>query len=559
MIRSTFQSAPVRHTMEHRTIRDKAALVLGNRATSAALSGGSKVPVRQKKQSKRTQHSSDSEEDDRTATTRTEQALVAAVSGTDEQRWDQLQTILWKIDPFALPDLEEWDPTTLPEHFFLVFEGKRRTGKTTFAKWLLQYYQDSFSLVWCMTNTKASGVWGHFVGEEFTFPSWQPDKIEKIIQRNDKLIAEYGEDSEQGKRLGNVLVILDDVVSQKIHDDPMFKKLATEGRHHWISIILMTQDPKAINPAVRDNCDVAVIFAQKTDRNKTSIWEDFLNDTTKPLGIAMLSRFCVNHDCLVSVQTNLDGSIYHTFFKSTIDKTKLKDELYMLGGDTQKDMILKQRKEQKLKEEARRRQSERNIKEDRSDIMHMTVSAMTDNDPTKKAYVAPMMAPNVGYDAMGPMGWMGLPRNSINMRPHRRGGGGGGGGPGGPGGFGGGGAGGGGGGGMVGGYPVSSAPQPPPPKYGWGPGKVDAAAGVPEPMVDESPLPHRPPSRAAAAAPEPYQAPYDGDYPPPPPSPASSYNTRRAALAAQHPDWARSQKEAEQRLLAQYKTKREKH
>lgn len=245
--------------------------------------------------------------------------------------------------------LQEWDPRTLPEHFFLTLEGKRRTGKSTFAKWLLQYYQDKFSLVWCMTLTKASGYWQEFVGDKFTFDNWNPLAVEKLIQRGDHFIKQFGEDSPEANKLGSSLLILDDVISAKIHNDPTFNRLATEGRHHLISVILMTQDPHAISPKVRDNSDLAVIFNLKTFRNKESIWKDFMNDIDKETAQVLLAKYAINHDALVCVQTNLDGKISKNFFKSTGDKSKLKDPEYLLGSVPQKVMVMKEREERAAK------------------------------------------------------------------------------------------------------------------------------------------------------------------------------------------------------------------
>lgn len=252
-----------------------------------------------------------------------------------------------------IPDLEEWDPATLPEHFFLVLEGKRRTGKSTFAKWLLQFYTDKFSLVWCMTKTKASGYWQEFVGEAFTFDNWYPNAIERLVDRNDKIIKEFGEDSKEAKKLGSVLLILDDVVSANIFNDPMFIKLAVEGRHHLISVILATQDPKAICPKIRDNADVAVIFNQKTFRNKESIWSDFMNDVPKNVGFSIITKFCVEHSGLVCIQTNLNSDIRKNYMKTTSDKTKLFNPNYMLGGLDQRRIVAEERRIKEL--EAKRR------------------------------------------------------------------------------------------------------------------------------------------------------------------------------------------------------------
>lgn len=245
-------------------------------------------------------------------------------------------------------ELEEWDPTTLPDNFFLVLEGKRRTGKSTFAKWLLQWYQDRFALVWVMTRTKVSGYWQDIVGEQFTFDDFYPSAIGRLLERNDALVKKYGEESEQAKELGSTLIILDDVISGNVHNDPIFKLLAVEGRHHLLSIILMTQDPKAISPLVRDNADLAVVFNQKTFRNKESIWSDFMNDIPKETAFALLLRYAIEHNALICVQTNLNTDINKNFSKSTGDKTKLWAKGYALGSDDQKSMVFQERRQREL-------------------------------------------------------------------------------------------------------------------------------------------------------------------------------------------------------------------
>lgn len=253
-----------------------------------------------------------------------------------------------------IPELEEWDPTSLPDHFFMVLEGKRRTGKSTFAKWLLQYYQDKFSLVWVMTHTKSSGFWQEFVGSQFVFDGWSSRAIHLILQRNDKIVTEYGEDSDISKKMGSTLIILDDCIEKDIFYDPAFINLAVEGRHHLLSIIFVTQDPKTVCPKVRDNSDVAVVFNLKTFRNKESIWHDFMNDVTKDEALGLLEKHCVDHNCLVCVQTNLNSDIKKNFYKSVGDKTKLEDPEYLLGDETQKEMTVKEREVKKLKKEAQK-------------------------------------------------------------------------------------------------------------------------------------------------------------------------------------------------------------
>ncbi len=291
-----------------------------------------------------------------------------------------------KLDEIALPPLGEWDPTMLPDGFFMVLEGKRRTGKSTFAKWLLQYYQDKFSLVWVMSQTAASGYWQKFVGKKFVFDSWKPDAIRKLLKRNDAIIKQWGEDSEIAKKTGASLLILDDCINQDIWSSDEFVKMAVEGRHHLLSVLFITQDPKTIRPMVRDNADVAVVFNQKTFRNKESLWHDFMNDVDKNTALKLISTHCVGHNALVCVQTNLDGDIQKNFFVSTGDKTILEQPDYTLGGPTQKELCFKEREEAKIAERTKRladkadkRPPEKKVDEDLIASMY-TVQQMTGKD-----------------------------------------------------------------------------------------------------------------------------------------------------------------------------------
>jgi len=271
------------------------------------------------------------------------------------------ESFLAPTDPAssAVIELQEWDPREVPPGFFMVLEGKRRTGKSTFARWFMQWHQDDFSLVWVMSQTAVNGYWQSFVGKDWVFDRWREDAVVRLIERNKKIVEKYGEDSPIAKEIGSALIIFDDCITRQIFDSDVFVRLAVEGRHHLISIIYITQDPKTVCPKVRDNCDVAVVFNQKTMRNKESIWHDFMNDVDKNTAFALLSRYAVEHDALMCIQTNLNGDLRRNFMKSTGDKTKLQDPDYVLGGPKQKEAILKEKKEaaeaakmERLKEKA---------------------------------------------------------------------------------------------------------------------------------------------------------------------------------------------------------------
>ena len=158
--------------------------------------------------------------------------------------------------------------------------------------------------------------------------------VPKLIDRNQRNLKEHEEDSPISLKVGSALIILDDCITKDIFFSDIFTRLAVEGRHHLISVLYITQDPKTVCPKVRDNADVAVVFNQKTFRNKESIWHDFMNDTDKQTAFALLANYAVEHDALVCIHTNLNGRIQRNFKITTRDKTILQDPKYMLGGPT---------------------------------------------------------------------------------------------------------------------------------------------------------------------------------------------------------------------------------
>jgi len=83
-----------------------------------------------------------------------------------------------------------------------------------------------------------------------------------------------------------------------------------------------------------------------------------MNDVDKQTALALLSNYAVEHDSLVCIQTNLNGQIQRNFKKSTGDKTKLQKPDYMLGGPSQKEMIIKEKAEVKEMKKLKRLQEQ---------------------------------------------------------------------------------------------------------------------------------------------------------------------------------------------------------
>lgn len=216
------------------------------------------------------------------------------------------------------PKLSVWNVKQheLPEGFFVICEGSRRTGKSIFLKWLLYHYKDTFELAVVMSETPHNGFWQPIVSNQYVHNGWDPFLVEKLIDEQKKEIEKEKKDKHFKAR--RVLVVLDDIVGDRrhIHEDSTLNRLAVEGRHFKIYICLTTQEPHAIGTALRNNCDLAVIFQQKSKRAKESVCNDFLSYKLEHKWQAedLLKTYTHDHDCIVVEMYNLGSQATDTYF-----------------------------------------------------------------------------------------------------------------------------------------------------------------------------------------------------------------------------------------------------
>lgn len=252
------------------------------------------------------------------------------------------------------PVLSKWDPTAeehrLPvdDGFFVILEGSRRIGKSVFLKWLLQFYCDDFDLAIVLTETPMNGFWQPVVGNKWVHYGWNPFLVDQLIEEQIEIRQKHDNQEKfgggDGTRARHVLLVLDDIIGQKrIHYDDTIQKLATQGRHFYISVVLTTQDPKAISPQLRQNADIAVIFQQKSFRAKESVYNDFLNRfRTREEAVALMSRYTKGHDCIVVELFKLESEPNKMYFyvkeTDTYDAAtgEIKAPEYQIGCPEQK-------------------------------------------------------------------------------------------------------------------------------------------------------------------------------------------------------------------------------
>ena len=232
----------------------------------------------------------------------------------------------------------------MPPGFFIICEGSRRCGKSIFLQWFLYHYKKEVDLALVCTETPHNGFWQPIVGNQYVHHGWDPYMIQKLLEEQKQQIKEKGKEKAR-----HVLLILDDIVGDRnhIHEDTVLNELAVEGRHSKISICLTTQEPHAIGTSLRNNCDMVVIFQQKSFRAKESVCNDFvcfkldMMENKKTVAMQMLQTYTGNHDAMIIKMLELRPGVDHAYrylpeyvpYDKNADKVRVPD--YQLGSAEQ--------------------------------------------------------------------------------------------------------------------------------------------------------------------------------------------------------------------------------
>lgn len=165
--------------------------------------------------------------------------------------------------------LEEFDPEDLlPEHFFCIFYGIRRSGKTVMLRYMLKLMEERLSehKVYLFSSTaEISPEQYDFVPKKAKFPNINEIEFDlgEIIGKQKAAIKRFHENDDEEP--SPILVVLDDCVSEeKIRHSPSLNTLAVAGRHINISVVILSQvvtGSGSVPPIIRTQADAIFVVA----------------------------------------------------------------------------------------------------------------------------------------------------------------------------------------------------------------------------------------------------------------------------------------------------------
>lgn len=183
--------------------------------------------------------------------------------------------------------LPETDFTKMPENFFAIIYGVRRTGKSHWVSYQLSTIKERFDFAYLFSETALlhEGEKGiptfNMIRDEAKFPEYNAEALRRIFDRQAAVKKHNNKcKNEADMKPNKTLIIFDDFVHAKeIRYDPLFTRLPVLGRHYDLSVICLTQGYSSVasgglNKATRQNADFVGTFLPRNsdDLERMSSW-----------------------------------------------------------------------------------------------------------------------------------------------------------------------------------------------------------------------------------------------------------------------------------------------
>ena len=200
-----------------------------------------------------------------------------------------------------LPDLTEFDPSTIKLDGTVVAVGKRRTGKSWVFRNLMYLMKDKISAGIVISQTdELNKFWRQYIPAKYIYAKYEPEILDAVFKRQKKILNDNGLTDKEKEEKAPFFVLLDDVISDsRLKYDSNLMELFVAGRHYKLFVLITTQYAKAITPTLRGNTDYCFIMKCIQQRQREALWEDFGDFLTKDAFAQILDAYTEDNEVLV--------------------------------------------------------------------------------------------------------------------------------------------------------------------------------------------------------------------------------------------------------------------
>ena len=161
--------------------------------------------------------------------------------------------------------LKKFDPSRMADDKVCVFIGKRGTGKSTLVTDILWHKKNIPAGIAMSGTEEGNGYYKQFIPDLFVYGDYNKDALEKIIERQKKLLA-------LGK-CNPVFILMDDCMyDRSFMRDVCIRQLFMNGRHWKIFFMMTTQYCMDMTPMIARTwitCSPCATMSDRTARTCT--------------------------------------------------------------------------------------------------------------------------------------------------------------------------------------------------------------------------------------------------------------------------------------------------
>jgi Poxvirus A32 protein len=205
----------------------------------------------------------------------------------------------------SAPDVPDWSLDDIHVPFRLIVTSKTNTGKSHYALWVLYWLCDQLDqlCVMCPTLDKRDFDFATVTSPEHIFREYDPETLESLWNSQQSLI-------DKGARPPHICLLIDDCIFAMKKTDPVIGRIFTSGRHVNLSIIVISQKFRLLQPAVRANADFIVIGKIVNSLEKKALydeygigeWKDFLallRSSTQNFGMLVIDNVSTDEHAML--------------------------------------------------------------------------------------------------------------------------------------------------------------------------------------------------------------------------------------------------------------------
>lgn len=204
--------------------------------------------------------------------------------------------------------LRKFDPSKIADDKVCVVIGKRGTGKSTLVTDLLYHKRDIPAGVVMSATEEGNHYYKQFVPDLFIYGDYNRETIEKVIDRQKRLIA--------ANKKTPAFVLLDDCMYNKAFmKDTCIRQCFMNGRHWKIFFVLTMQYCMDLSPDLRANVDYVFILRENVIQNRERLWKSFFGVFPSFELFNQVMNACTeNYECLVLDNTSKSNRLEDCVF-----------------------------------------------------------------------------------------------------------------------------------------------------------------------------------------------------------------------------------------------------